>query len=181
MKKFFKIISFVFSLFIIVTLVACSSDDIKGSLEVFTTSTKITATASFNKNSILEESTTSVTVKLYNEDVTSQLETKSVDLGDEKVQGTVTFEDLDSDTKYNLKLYVSHGGIQTLVAEAEATTTFSGSSEETPIEIASVADFLKIEEDLEWDQRQFDILVDALWEVIRDYMDTKNNEEKYEE
>jgi hypothetical protein len=38
----------------------------------------------------------------------------------------------------------------------------------------------KIEQDLEWDQRQFDILVDALWEVIRDYMDTKNNEEKYE-
>jgi hypothetical protein len=35
----------------------------------------------------------------------------------------------------------------------------------------------KIEQDLEWDQRQFDILVDALWEVIRDYMDTKNNEE----
>ena len=39
----------------------------------------------------------------------------------------------------------------------------------------------KIEEDLAWDQRQFDILVDALGEVIRDYMDTKNNEEVYEE
>ena len=39
----------------------------------------------------------------------------------------------------------------------------------------------KIEQDLEWDQRQFDILVDALWEVIRDYMDNKNNEEVYEE
>ena len=38
----------------------------------------------------------------------------------------------------------------------------------------------KIEQDLEWDQRHFDILVDALWEVIRDYMETKNNEEKYE-
>lgn len=35
----------------------------------------------------------------------------------------------------------------------------------------------KIEQDLEWDQRQFDILVDALWEVIRDYMETNNNEE----
>ena len=39
----------------------------------------------------------------------------------------------------------------------------------------------KIEQDLEWDQRQFDILVDALWEVIRDYMETKNNEEIYDE
>ena len=39
----------------------------------------------------------------------------------------------------------------------------------------------KIEQDLEWDQRQFDILVDALWEVIRDYMENKNNEEKYNE
>ena len=38
----------------------------------------------------------------------------------------------------------------------------------------------KIEQDLEWDQRQFDILVDALWEVIRDYMENKDNEEKYE-
>jgi len=38
----------------------------------------------------------------------------------------------------------------------------------------------KIEQDLEGDQRQFDILVDALWEVIRDYMETKGNEEKYE-
>ncbi len=38
----------------------------------------------------------------------------------------------------------------------------------------------KIEQDLEWDQRQFDILVDALWEVIRDYMENKNNEEIYE-
>lgn len=38
----------------------------------------------------------------------------------------------------------------------------------------------KIEQDLEWDQRQFDILVDALWEVIRDYMEKKNNEEIYE-
>jgi len=38
----------------------------------------------------------------------------------------------------------------------------------------------KIEQDLEWDQRQFDILVDALWEVIRDYMESKGNEEKYE-
>ena len=36
----------------------------------------------------------------------------------------------------------------------------------------------KIEQDLQWDQRQFDILVDALWEVIRDYMDTKNNNEE---
>ena len=36
----------------------------------------------------------------------------------------------------------------------------------------------QIEEDLEWDQRQFDILVDALWEVIRDYMDNKNNNEE---
>ena len=34
----------------------------------------------------------------------------------------------------------------------------------------------KIEQDLEWDQRQFDILVDALWEVIRDYMENKNIE-----
>lgn len=39
----------------------------------------------------------------------------------------------------------------------------------------------KIEQDLEWDQRQFDILVDALWEVVRDYMDWKNNEERYEQ
>ena len=39
----------------------------------------------------------------------------------------------------------------------------------------------KIEQDLEWDQRQFDILVDALWEVIRDYMENKNSEEVYEE
>ena len=39
----------------------------------------------------------------------------------------------------------------------------------------------KIEQDLEWDQRQFDILVDALWEVIRDYMENKNNEEISEE
>ena len=39
----------------------------------------------------------------------------------------------------------------------------------------------KIEDDLAWDQRQFDILVDALWEVIRDYMNTKGNEERYEE
>ena len=38
----------------------------------------------------------------------------------------------------------------------------------------------KIEQDLEWDQRQFDILVDALWEVIRDYMENKGNEEIYE-
>ena len=38
----------------------------------------------------------------------------------------------------------------------------------------------KIEQDLEWDQRQFDILVDALWEVIREYMENKNNEETYE-
>ena len=38
----------------------------------------------------------------------------------------------------------------------------------------------KIEEDLKWDQRQFDILVDALWEVIRDYMETKGNEENFE-
>lgn len=38
----------------------------------------------------------------------------------------------------------------------------------------------KIEQDLEWDQKQFDILVDALWEVIRDYMENKNNEEVYE-
>ena len=34
----------------------------------------------------------------------------------------------------------------------------------------------KIEQDLAWDQRQFDILVDALWEVIREYMENKNNE-----
>lgn len=38
----------------------------------------------------------------------------------------------------------------------------------------------KIEQDLQWDQRQFDILVDALWEVIRDYMENKGNEEIYE-
>ena len=106
-----------------------------------------TATAKFDKNTILEEKTTSVTVKLYNEDVSSQLDSKVVDLGEEKVQGSVTFEDLDSDKKFVLKLYVSHGGIQTLVSEVKAETTSSGSSEEKPIEVNTIADFLKIEDD----------------------------------
>ena len=147
MKKLFKILSLVLSLFVLITVVACSNKGINGSLEVFATSTKITVTAKFDKNTILEEKTTSVTVKLYNEDVSSQLDSKVVDLGEEKVQGSVTFEDLDSDKKFVLKLYVSHGGIQTLVSEVKAETTSSGSSEEKPIEVNTIADFLKIEDD----------------------------------
>ena len=147
MKKLFKVLSLVFSLFVLVTIVACSNKGINGSLEVLSTSTKITATAKFDKNEILEEKTTSVTVKLYNEDVSNQLDSKVVDLGEEKVQGSVTFEDLESEKKFVLKLYVSHGGIQTLVAEQKAETTSSGSSAEKPIEVNTIADFLKIEED----------------------------------
>ncbi len=146
MKKFFKIISLALSFVLLITLVSCNND-IKGSLEITTTSTKIEATASFNKNTILEESTTIVTIKLYNEDVSEQLERKTVNLGDEKVQGSVTFEDLTSDTTYVLRLYVSHNGTETFICEANAITSSSGSSEEKPIEINSIADFYLIEED----------------------------------
>ncbi len=147
MKKIFKIFSIMLALVTLVTLAACSSNDIKGTLEVEATSTKITATASFNKNATLEESTTVVTVKLYNESVEELLNKKTVDLGDEKVQGSVTFEDLDTDTNFVLKLYVSHGGNEYLITEITASTTSSGSTEETPIEISTVDEFLAIEDD----------------------------------
>lgn len=146
MKKILKLFSLMFIFISLFTIASCSSE-IKGTLEVQTTSTKIQATASFNKNTVLEESSTVVTVKLYNEAVTEQLDRKIVSLGSEKVQGTVSFEDLDTDTTFVLKLYVSHGGTETFIAEAKATTTSSGSSEEKPIEISSVAEFLSIEDD----------------------------------
>ena len=40
---------------------------------------------------------------------------------------------------------------------------------------------LQIEKDLEGDQRKFDILVDALGEVIKEYLDQKQGEEEYDE
>lgn len=38
---------------------------------------------------------------------------------------------------------------------------------------------LQIEKDLEGDQKKFDVLVDALWDVIKEYMDQKNYNEEY--
>ena len=147
MKKVFKLFSLMLALISIITLAACGNNDIKGTLEVTSTSTKITATASFNKNSILEESTTIVNVKLYDKDVTELIEKKTVDLGTEKVQGSVTFENLDTDNTYVLKLYVSYGGNEYFINEATVSTTSSGSSEEKPIEISTVSEFLSIEDD----------------------------------
>ncbi len=146
MKKVYRLFSLVFSFIAVVVLAACSNNDIKGTLEVTTTSTKITATASFNKNTILEESTTVVNVKLYDEEVTELLDKKTVDLGEEKVEGSVTFENLTTDKTYVLKLYVSYGGNEYYINEKKATTTSSGSSEEKPIEISSVSEFLAIED-----------------------------------
>ena len=145
MKKVIKVLTLMFSLIFIFVLASCKND-ITGTLEVTTTSTKITAKASFNKNAILEEKTTIVTVKLYDKDVTSQLDRKTVTLS-EGVEGSVSFEDLDSDTSFVLKLYVSYAGTETLICEKEAKTTSSGSSEDKPIEISSVAEFLNIEDD----------------------------------
>ena len=147
MKKVFKLFALVFALVSLVTLAACNNNSVTGTLEVTTTATKITATASFNKNSVLSESTTTVAVKLYNEDASKQLKTETVNLGSEKVQGSVTFDTLDTDTTYLVKLYVSYGGNQYLIDEVKTTTQSSGSSEEKPIEISSVSEFLAIEDD----------------------------------
>ena len=106
MKKVFRLFSLVFAFIAVVVLAACSNNDIKGTLEVTTTSTKITATASFNKNSILEESKTVVNVKLYDEEVTELLDKKTVDLGEEKVEGSVTFENLTTDKTFKALCFI---------------------------------------------------------------------------
>ena len=62
MKKILKLFSLMFIFISLFTIASCSSE-IKGTLEVTATSTKIQATASFNKNTVLEESSKIVTVK----------------------------------------------------------------------------------------------------------------------
>ncbi len=145
MKKITKFIGAFLALILLVVLASCGEVSFKGSLELTATTNKITAKATFDKNAQLEESKTVVTVKLYNEDVSSQLNKQTVDLGTEKVEGTVEFESLTMDTKYVLKLYVSYNGNEYLVDTKDITTTSKGSSIDNPISIKTVEDFLNME------------------------------------
>ena len=122
---------------------------LKGHLELMATDNEIIANVAFDKKIQLEESKTVVTVKLYNENVTSQLNNQAVDLGTEKVEGTVEFEQLTKGTKYVCKLYVSYNGKTYLIDTKDITTLSTGSSEENPISIKTVDEFLKIEDDAE--------------------------------
>ena len=145
MSKIKTIIGAFVALVALVVLVACGEVKFNGSLDLTATTNKITAKATFDKNSQLEESKTVVTVKLYNEDVTSQLNKQTVNLGDEKVEGQVEFESLSMDTKYVLKLYVSYNGNEYLIDTKDITTTSKGSSIDNPISIKTVDEFLNME------------------------------------
>ena len=80
MRKLFRYFSVLFSLLAIFVLASCSNGtDIKGIIETEATRDTIKTFVSFDKNEKLAESTTTVSVKLYNIDDEYQ-QVKSVSL-----------------------------------------------------------------------------------------------------
>ena len=148
MKKFFKRITLAITSLALVlvaglTLASCASG-IKGSLDLTVYRTVVDATVTFDSNVKLDESSTKVTVKLYDKDDTYK-STKTVSLS--SYVGNAKFEDLSENTAYTLKLYVTYGGYEELIDSKGFTTKNDGTDDKTAIEVSTVDDFLNMVED----------------------------------
>lgn len=148
MNKIFKFCSFIFIMLGIFLLSACATgaSGIKGQLTYEAKRNELEVTAEFEKNAKLEESGTSVSIKLYTADESFKTsKTASVQDG---IQAQVSFTNLEQNTTYILKLFVSVGGYEEELDKIEAATKNEGDSEETAIEINTVDEFLNIKNDV---------------------------------
>lgn len=149
MKKILKFFSLVAVFLGIMILAACDKDStgIVGELSCETTRNSIEVTAEFEQNEKLSSGSAKASVKLF--DAEEQYKnTKSLSVSN-GISGKVTFDNLEFDTKYILKLFVSLDGIEEELDSIEATTKNTGDTAETAIEISTVEQFLNIENDKE--------------------------------
>lgn len=147
MNKTMRFCSFIFIMLGIFLLASCGTgkSGIKGQLTYEAKRNELEVTAEFEKNSKLEESGTSVSIKLYTEEESFKTsKTASVQDG---IQAQVSFTNLEQNTKYILKLFVSVDGYEEELDRIEASTKNEGDSEETAIEINTVEEFLNIKND----------------------------------
>lgn len=146
MKKISKIFSFMFLLASLFILAACSKGSgIVGELSVVARRTELEVTADFEKNEKLEEESTSVSLKLYtDEDTYKTAKPLKVENG---ITAKETFTNLEADTEYIVKLYVSYEGEEELITSITTKTTADGNSADSAITVKTVEEFKAIKND----------------------------------
>lgn len=148
MKKISKIFSFMFLLASLFLLAACSKGSgIKGELSFVARRTELEITADFEKNEKLEEESTSVSLKLYSSDEAYKT-AKALKI-ENGITAKETFTNLEANTEYIVKLFVSYEGEEEEIASIEAKTTATGSTEDTAVIVKTVEDFKNIKTDAE--------------------------------
>lgn len=149
MNKIVKFCSFIFIMLGLCIFTACSggASGIKGELSYEAKRNELEIVAEFEKNSKLEDSGTTVSIKLYDEEDTYK-NSKDASL-ENSVRATVTFSDLEQNTKYIVRLFVSVNGYEEEIDKIEATTKNEGYSEETAIAIQTAEEFLNMKNDAE--------------------------------
>lgn len=146
MRKLFRYFSVLFSLLAIFVLASCSNGtDIKGIIETEATRDTIKTFVSFDKNEKLAESTTTVSVKLYNIDDEYQ-QVKSVSL-ENQAEGEAEFTGLTKDTEYIIRLWVSVNSYEYEIAKTTQKTSAGGDTADDPIIITTKEEFLEISND----------------------------------
>ncbi len=149
MNKIIKFCSFIFIMLGLCILTACNggSSGIKGELSYEAKRNELEVIAEFEKNSKLEDSGTTVSIKIYDED-DKYKDTKDATV-ENAIRATVTFKDLKQNTKYIVRLFVSVNGYEEELDKIEAMTKNEGHSEDTAISIQTVDDFFNIKNDAE--------------------------------
>lgn len=144
-RKLHSIIFIVFCFILLFTVGCTNKSGIKGELSYEAKRNELEVTADFEENEILGQSTTKVSVRLYDKDENyKSVQSASVV---NNISATVTFSSLEQNTSYILKLFVSVDGLEEELDSITATTKSDGTSEDTAISISTITEFKNMAND----------------------------------
>lgn len=144
-RKLNSIIFIVFCFILLFTVGCSNKSGIKGELSYESKRNELEVTADFEENAKLSESTTKVSIRLYDKDENyKSVQSASVV---NNISATVTFSSLEQNTFYVLKLFVSVDGYEEELDSITASTKNDGTSEDTAVPITTVAEFKNMAND----------------------------------
>lgn len=150
MKKINRLFALMLLIVSTIVLVACSSGaGVEGIMTYKASTNKITITCTFVANSKLESGDAVPTVRQYHYDsdgnaVADEIYQK-VTFDTSNTVATVEFKGLERATKYLFKMYVTYDSSDEFITELEAKTL--NYDDDAPLEINSVEDFNKMDDD----------------------------------
>ncbi len=157
MKGIKKIVSLITILFVIFFISSCNNTGLTTSVTVAARNTKLTIVATFedeNEAIFTDYTPYAYIYEMDGNKVGDQIDSSSFSLDDELSSGTtyitdeLVFEDLSEETSYTIRITVTiDGKTKTLYNEVVSTSDLG--SEENPIEITTVDEFLAIADDRE--------------------------------